>query len=140
MAANKTHATTDSVKAYIAGIEDATQRADSAVLIKLMEEVTKAKPKLWSNGVIGFGDVSYKSARSACAGDWFKLGFSPRKTALSVHLMCDLTPHAPLLEKLGKFKKGAGCLYVKRLSDVDVPTLRKLLVIGFKTPIPGQVD
>lgn len=138
--ANKTHATTDSVKDYIASIEDETQRADSAVLIKMMEEVTKAKPKVWSNGIIGFGDVSYKSERSACAGDWFKLGFAPRKGKLSITLMCDMKANAPLLEKLGKHQTGAGCLYIKQLSDVDIPTLKKLLVVGFNTRMPGQID
>ena len=139
MAANKTHATNESVKEYLASIEDETQRADSLVLLKMMEEITKVKPKLWSNGIIGFGEVSYKSERSACAGEWFKLGFAPRKGKLSIALMCDMKANAPLFEELGKHKTGAGCLYVNQLADVHIPTLKKLLVVGFKTRMPGQI-
>jgi len=122
----KTKQTTSSAADFIAGIEDEQKQADSRIILKLMEEATKEKPKMWGSSMIGFGKVRYTSLATGREVDWFKIGFSPRKANFSLHLL-DLTPHADSLLKLGKHKTGKGCLYINKLSDVDIKILEKII-------------
>jgi hypothetical protein len=122
----KTKPTSLSVEDFIDNIADEQKRKDSRVILKMMEKALKEKPKMWGNSMIGFGDVRYKSPATAREVDWFKIGFSPRKANLSLHLI-DLQRHADALTKLGKHKTGGGCLYINKLEDVDIKILEKII-------------
>ena len=87
----------------------------------------KEKPKMWGSSMIGFGNVRYKSPATGREVDWFKIGFSPRKANLSLHLGIDIKRHADALNKLGKHKTGVGCLYINKLEDVDIKVLEKMI-------------
>lgn len=132
MAELKTKPTKVSVSKFIADIADKQQREDSRVLVKLMEGIIKAKPKMWGPGIIGFGDLHYKLP-SGREGDWFISGFSPRKQALTLYLMAGFAHHKDLMSQLGKYKTGKGCLYINRLDDVDQKVLKKLISESAKT-------
>ena len=127
MAEIKTKKTSDSVPAFLAKIEDEEARKDSRALVRLMEEATGAKARMWGSSIVGFGDYRYKSPRTGREGDWFQVGFAPRKGTLSLYLMHGVQNHGDLLRKLGKHKTSKGCLYIKRLSDVDGAVLKRLI-------------
>ena len=127
----KTKPTSSSVVGFIDSIPDEQKRKDSYVILKLMEKAMKQKPKMWGSSMIGFGDVRYKSPTSGREVDWFKIGFSPRKANLSLHLI-DLQRHADALKKLGKHKTGMGCLYINKLADVDIKVLEKMIAASAK--------
>ncbi len=127
MAELKTKATEASVEDFLAGIEEEQVRTDSQKLLGLMAEMTGAKPKLWGTNIIGFGDYHYKYA-SGCEGDWFQMGFAPRKKHITLYIIEALENHQDLLSKLGKHTNGKSCLHLKRLSDADPDVLRELLM------------
>ncbi|MBL7702930.1 MAG: DUF1801 domain-containing protein [Ferruginibacter sp.] len=127
----KTKPTNLSVQDFINSIADEQKRKDSEVVLKLMERAMKQKPQMWGSSMIGFGEVRYKSPATGREVDWFKIGFSPRKANLSLHLM-DMQRHAEAFKKLGKFKTGAGCLYINKLEDVDVKVLEKIISASAK--------
>ena len=126
MAELKTKLTDASVIDFLNMIEDEEKRADSFEILKLMQQVTKQEPKMWGPNIIGFGNLhlKYESGREL---DWFITGFSPRKQNLTLYVMGSYNPHADLLKKLGKHKTGTGCLYIKKLKDVDVSVLKELI-------------
>jgi hypothetical protein len=126
MAEPKTKKTNQSVTAFLNAVADEQQRADAFQILEMMTDITGEKPKMWGPSMVGFGDFHYVYA-SGHEGDIFRTGFSPRKQALSLYLSCDLKPLAPLLKKLGKCKTGKGCLYIKKLADVDLDVLRHLI-------------
>ena len=128
----KTQVNDASVADFIAGIADVEKRKDSVVILKMMEKATKQKPKMWGNSMIGFGEVRYKSPATGREVDWFKIGFAPRKNNLSLHLVVDVKKHADTLNKLGKHKTGAGCLYINKLADVDLKVLEKMIQLAVK--------
>jgi hypothetical protein len=128
----KTKETTLSVDDFIHGIKDEQQRTDSYRVISIMQKLSKEKPVMWGSSLIGFGKKRYKSPSTGREVDWFKIGFSPRKANLSLHLVFDVNANAALLTKLGKHKTGAGCLYVKNLEDIDVKVLETLIRIALK--------
>ncbi|MCU0460377.1 MAG: DUF1801 domain-containing protein [Bacteroidales bacterium] len=103
------------------------RRKDSFELLKLMREFTGFEPKMWGPSIIGFGQYHYKSERSSQEGDWPLVGFSPRKAAISLYVFTGAPEHEHLLEGLGKFKKGAACIYVNKLSDINQEALKKLM-------------
>src|SRR5687767_12255820 len=123
----KTKQTEDSVNSFINALPDEQQRKDSQVILKMMEKATKEKPKMWGSSMIGFGEMRYKSERSGREVGWFKIGFSPRKANMSLHMGLNVQKHADELSKLGKHKTGVGCLYINRLDDVDVKVLEKMI-------------
>lgn len=114
------------VSGFLKGIQESQKRADARVLVKIMQEVTGLKPAMWSGGIVGFGRYHYKYA-SGREGDMPITGFSPRKQALTLYLMSGFDRHRDLLGKLGRYRTGVACLYIKRLEDVDLPTLKKLI-------------
>ena len=128
----KTKQNTASVDAFIDGIPDEQKRKDSRTILKLMETASKEKPKMWGSSMIGFGNVRYKSPATGREVDWFKIGFSPRKANLSLHLVGDLKRYADELKELGKHKTGVGCLYINKLDDVDLKTLEKIIMAAAK--------
>jgi len=123
----KTKPTSLSVKDFINNITDEQKRKDSLIILKLMEKAMKEKPKMWGSSMIGFGNVRYKSPATGREVDWFKIGFSPRKANLSLHLI-NLLQHADALNKLGKHKTGGGCLYINKLEDIDIKVLEKIII------------
>jgi hypothetical protein len=131
MAELKTKPTNESVKDFLNKISDEERRADCFAVAKIMEEITGEKPKMWGPSIVGFGTYHYKYA-SGREGDWPMTGFSPRKKDLTVYLMMGFAKHTELIEKLGKHSGAKSCLYIKRLSDIHVPTLKKLIKISLK--------
>ncbi len=126
MAENKTQQTDASVSGFIDGIEDPTKREDTRAIVAMMQEVSGEQPRMWGDNVVGFGDTHLKYA-SGREVDWFLVGFSPRKQTMTLYLSYDANKHADLLEKLGKHKTGVGCLYIKKLADVDRGVLKSLI-------------
>ena len=126
MAAVKTKATDLSVDAYIDAIVDEKRREDCRTLAKLMSRVTQHAPKMWGSGIVGFGAYHYKYA-SGHEGDACLTGFAARKGDISIYLMCGFEGLEALFAKLGKHKMGKACLYVRRLSDIELPVLEQLI-------------
>ncbi len=122
----KTKKTEASVKKFLEGVEDEQKRKDSQALVKMMEKASGFSPKMWGESIVGFGEYHYKYA-SGHEGDTCIIGFSPRKAALTLYVMLGLYQHGDMLSKLGKYKLGKGCLYIKRLSDVDLKVLEEFL-------------
>jgi hypothetical protein len=127
----KTKKNNTSVSAFINSIEDEQKRKDSKAIMKLMKAATGARPKMWGSSIVGYGEYSYKYA-SGREGDWMAIGFSPRKANLTLYIMDGFKEHQALLAKLGKFKTGKSCLYIKRLSDVDLKVLEKMVALSIK--------
>lgn len=127
MAELKTQKTNASVKKFIDSVDE-KKREDSKKFLKIFEDVTKEKAAMWGKSIIGFGKYHYKSKRSSQEGDWFYVGFSPRKAAFSIYLMSGFNGYEDLLKDLGTYKKSSGCcLYIKKLEDVNIPVLKKLI-------------
>lgn len=131
MAEQKTKPTKESVKDFLNRIPEAERREDCFAIAKMMEEITGEKPVMWGPSIVGFGSYTYKYA-SGHGGDWPITGFSPRKKDLTLYIMMGFERHPELMEKLGKHTHSKSCLYVRRLSDIHVPTLKKLIKIGIK--------
>lgn len=131
MAENKTKVTSKSVPDFLNSLEDPLKKEDCLTLTAMMEELSGSKPKMWGDSIIGFGDYHYKYA-SGREGDWFLVGFSPRKQSLSIYIMGYLEFYQEILAELGKHKHGKGCLYIKRLEDVDQDVLRDLISTSIK--------
>jgi len=127
----KTKENSASVDDFINNIPDEQKRMDCQVILKMMEKSTKDKPKMWGSSMIGFGNVRYKSPATGREVDWFKIGFSPRKANLSLHLI-NIQQHEDALTKLGKHKTGLGCLYINKLEDVDIKVLEKMIEVAAK--------
>jgi hypothetical protein len=126
MAQNKTQPTQQKVSEFIAGIEDTRKRSDCRELMKLMRKVTGNRAKMWGTSIVGFGKYHYRYA-SGREGDFFLTGFSPRKQALTIYIISGFEAHSELMEKLGRFKTGKSCLYVKSLDDINRSVLDQLV-------------
>ena len=131
MAENKTKPTAKSVPEFLEQIEDPKRKADCLTMAALMEKLSGSKPRMWGDSIVGFGDYRYKYA-SGREGDWFLVGFSPRKQNLTLYIMGYLEFYTDILEGLGKFKHGKGCLYIKKLEDIDMDVLETLIVTSIK--------
>jgi hypothetical protein len=129
MAENKTKATDASVEDYLAAIDDEARRKDCVALADLMAKATKQPARMWGASIVGFGSYHYKYA-SGREGDTCVVGFSSRKGEISVYGLNAGEGAADLLAKLGKHKAGKGCVYIKRLSDVDLKVLQKLVALA----------
>ena len=126
MAENKTKQNNQSVAKFISNVEDPQKREDSKAILALMKQVTKVEPKMWGDSMIGFGRFHYKSD-SGREGDWFITGFSPRKQNLTIYITPGFDKYESLMKQLGKHKTSKGCLYVKKLEDVDMKVLKQLI-------------
>ena len=131
MAETKTKPTSKSVEGFLNKISDEERRADCFQVAQIMEELTGEKPKMWGPSIVGFGSYHYKYA-SGREGDWPITGFSPRKKDLTLYLMMGFEKRGELMEKLGKHSHAKSCLYIKRLSDIHIPTLKKLIKVSVK--------
>ncbi|MGZ5432057.1 MAG: DUF1801 domain-containing protein [Thermoanaerobaculia bacterium] len=126
MAENKTQETDASVTDFIAGVENPTRREDARALLELMRRVTRTEPKMWGPSIVGFGKCHYKY-ESGREGDMPRIGFSPRKANLVLYLASKDDTLDDLLSRLGKHKTSVSCLYVNRLSDVDLKVLEAMV-------------
>ena len=123
---NKTQETDASVDEYLMQIENDEKRADCFRIREMMERIVGAPAKMWGTAIIGFGNYHYRY-ESGREGDFMITGFSPRKQALTVYIMAGFGRFDALMKKLGKYKTGKSCLYIKQLSDVDEKVLQKLI-------------
>jgi hypothetical protein len=126
MAELKTKKTAASVKDFLNRVPNERKRKDSFAVLKLMQEVTGAKPAMWGPSIVGFGQYHYKYA-SGREGDMPLAGFSPRKQALTLYITAGFDGYGELLGKLGKYKTGKACLYINKLEDVDLATLKEMV-------------
>ena len=123
---NKTQKTGARAEDFINSVENKTRREDGFTLLAMMKEITGEDPEMWGPSIIGFGDYHYKY-ESGREGDFFLTGFSPRKSSLSLYIMAGFEEYDALLASLGKYRKGAACLYINKLADVDMTVLRRLI-------------
>lgn len=132
MAEIKTKPTDADVPAFLEAATPARRREDGLALAAIFTEVTGADPVMWGPSMVGYGSYRYVSPSDPRRqGDWPKTAFSPRKSALSLYGLKDLPEGAALLPELGTYTEGAGCVYVKRLDDIDLDVLRKLIAIAW---------
>lgn len=131
MAENKTQATAASVEDFLAAVDHPVRRADGLRLLAMMSEITGEQPTMWGPSIVGFGRYHYKY-ETGREGDAAAVGFSPRKASLSLYGITYSPEAGELLERLGKHKIGAGCLYVNKLADVDEAVLRELIRTGYR--------
>ena len=131
MAELKTKKTNQSVDEFINTIADEQKRKDCLAISKLMEQVTKEKPKMWGPAIIGFCDVhlKYESGREL---DWFHIGFSPRKSNITLYIGGEMHQQSGLLKQLGKHKLGGSCLYITKLADVNTDVLKQMIEQSYK--------
>jgi hypothetical protein len=127
MTENKTKVTQASVEKYLVAIEDDARRRDCEALARLMTKATKMPAKMWGESIVGFGSYHYKY-ESGREGDSCLAGFSSRKGDISVYGMAGFSAQQELLSRLGKHKMGKSCLYIRKLSDVDLKVLEQLIV------------
>jgi len=130
MSQNKTRPTATSVTSFLEGVEDEIQRQDSYTLLGIMKKITAEEPVMWGPSIIGFGSYHYKYD-SGREGDMMLTGFSPRKQNLSVYIMAGFAKYEELLKELGKHKTGKSCLYIKRLSEINMDVLTELIEVSY---------
>ncbi|WP_018127064.1 DUF1801 domain-containing protein [Balneola vulgaris] len=131
MAENKTRPTDLKVSDYLAAIENDQRREDCTVIHDMMKEVTQKSPKMWGHAIVGFGTYHYKY-ESGREGDMLMTGFSNRVNAITLYVMTGFPRHQDLMDKLGKYKTGKSCLYIKKLADVDINVLRELIEASYE--------
>ena len=132
----KTKQNAASVDDFINSIRDEQKRKDSLVILEMMKKASGEEPRMWGSSIIGFGIKRYKSPSSGREVDWFLIGFSPRKTNLSLNMVLKMQDHAAALKKLGKHKTGLGCLYINKLADVDLKVLKGMIEAALKKNKP----
>jgi hypothetical protein len=127
----KTKKNEASVEDFLNTVEDEQKRADAFAVSEIMRKATKAEPKMWGASIVGFGSRKYKYSDGR-EMDWMMIGFSPRKTNLTLYIAIGTLEQQELLGKLGKHTTGKGCLYIKRLSDIDQKVLKELITVSVK--------
>jgi hypothetical protein len=127
MSTIKTLVNNASVNDFINTVNDETKKSDAFILLDIYKKATEQVPRMWGTSIIGFGAYHYKSKRSTQEGDWPLVAFSPRKQSLTLYIMSELNDYSSLLSKLGKHKTSKGCLYINKLSDVNVAILEQLI-------------
>ena len=141
MAEPKTVPTDTNVDDFLNAATPARRREDGLRLAEIFHEVTGADPILWGPSIVGYGSYHYVSpANSRTQGEWMKTGFSPRKAQLSLYGLKDLPEGASLLPSLGRYTEGAGCVYVKKLDDIDLDVLRRLIAIAWSRSGDAQAE
>lgn len=123
----KTKLNDGDVFAFLNSVENEQRRKDSFIVLEMMKEISGKEPKMWGDSIVGFDTFHYVYA-SGREGDWMKIGFSPRKQALTLYLNYGYENKTDLLDKLGKHKTGKACLYIKKMEDVDPDVLRELII------------
>src|SRR3954468_11648278 len=125
----KTKRSEASVESFLKTLSDSQQQTDSRTILSMMQKISGVPPKMWGPAIIGFGNMTlkYDSGREL---EWMKIGFSPRKANLTLYGV--LSGNEKLSEKLGKFTTGKGCLYIKKLTDIDQKVLEKMIAASLK--------
>lgn len=131
MAELKTKRNAQSVADFLGRVPDEKMRHDCRSVLKIMQEATGAVPEMWGGSIVGFGNYHYKYT-SGREGDWFLTGFSPRKQNLTLYIMGGFGKYDELMRQLGKYKTGKSCLYVKKLDDINLDVLKKLVAQSVK--------
>lgn len=126
MAERKIQPTEFSVEKYLNTIADEAKHRDALSMLDIMRQITSTEPKMWGSSIVGFGNRHYRYA-SGREGDWFLVGFSPHKEYLTLYLSYEDIQNNDLRQKLGKHKIGKGCLYIKKLADVDLDILKEII-------------
>jgi Domain of unknown function (DU1801) len=132
LAVLKTQQNTGDVNAFLSASTDEQKRNDSLELLKLFKSITKQDAKMWGSSIVGFGKYIYTSPATGRSGEWFMTGFSPRKQNLTIYLMTGFSQYNDMMKKLGKYKTGGSCLYINKLSDVDMKVLKELVTSSWK--------
>ena len=138
MAGLVTKETSRDVNAFIDSIDNDQKKADSKILLRMMEELSQQQAKIWGNEqvpdfLIGFGNYQYQRRGGKEVFEWFKLGFAPRKAKITVYLSLDISLEEQLLAELGKCKWGKGCLYINKLEDINLEVLKQLIGKSIKS-------
>lgn len=128
----KTKPTSASVEEFINNVNDEQKIKDSFVILEMMKKASGEEPTMWGGSIIGFGNKRYKSPVTGREVDWLQIGFSPRKANLSLYLNIAFKDYAKVFDKLGKHKTGAGCLYIKKLEDINMDILKELIEVSVK--------
>jgi hypothetical protein len=128
---NKTHATSEDAEEFINKLPDPLRRNECTVLLNMMKNITGEEPRIWSGGLVGFGNYRYKY-NSGREGEWFITGFASRKQNLTIYVMPGFGNYKVLLDKLGKFRTSVSCLYVKTLDDINMNALQELIELAVK--------
>ena len=132
MAELKTKPNDQSVEDFIDSVEPEWKRDDAREVLQLLKKITGEEPVMWGDSIVGFGNYHYKY-KTGREGDWFLAGFSPRKTSMTIYMMGGFDGQEELLEKLGKHKKSVGCLYVKKMADIDTKVLEQMTKLSIAT-------
>ena len=128
MAGLATKETNKSVKDFINSVSPASKQEDAKVLTEMIEKISGYEPKIWGdNFIIGFGKYKYKRKGGKEEFEWFKVGFAPRKTKITIYLTFDINEEIDLVKQLGKCKWGKGCLYINKLADINIDILKQLI-------------
>jgi len=139
MAELKTQPTKQNPSEYLQSITPESKQADAKIIYELCKKVTKQKPILWGDAIIGFGEYSYRRKNESVDRKWMKTGFSARKAYLVLYILSGLEDEQDLLDKLGKYKTGSSCLYIKKVSDINLAVLEQLITKGYqKKSFSGQ--
>ena len=128
----KTKQTSESVEDFINSVKEEQKRKDGFVLLEMMKKASEEDAKMWGGSIIGFGHKRYKSPTSGREVDWFLIGFSPRKANLTLYLMINHKEHEDAIKKLGKHKTDGGCIYINKLEDIDLKTLKGMMNASLK--------
>lgn len=139
MAELKTKRNKGDVEAFLNGISEERKRQDSFTILELMKQVTGEEPEMWGDSIVGFGSYHYKY-KSGREGDWFVTGFSPRAQNLTLYIMAGFDEYNHLLDRLGKYKTGKSCLYIKKMEDVDRDVLKDLVKKSVQHMKASHVD
>lgn len=131
MAELKTKVNNASVDKFIKSVPNKQTQEDCRKIIEIMEKATKSEPKMWGTSIVGFGTYHYKYA-SGHEGDSMLIGFSPRKQNLTLYIMSGFDEYDALMNRLGKYTRGKGCLYIKKLEDIDAKVLKELITKSVK--------
>lgn len=131
MSGNKTVPSTSSVTEFLDAVEDPQKKADAYVLLELMKKITGKRPVMWGPSIVGFGSYHYKYD-SGREGDMLLAGFSPRKQNLTLYIMAGFDRYENLMKRLGKHSTGKSCLYIKRLSDIDIDVLSEIISASYE--------
>ena len=134
----KTKPTLMEPKAFIDGLSDEKKRNDADALLTIMSDITQQQPTMWGDSLIGFGQYKYQYA-SGRKGEWFRVGFSPRKQNITLYIMNGFSQYQHLLERLGKHKTGKSCLYINKLSDIDVDVLKQMIALSFQARFDSEI-
>jgi len=139
MAELKTKLNDKSVRDFLNTIENEQKRLDSFELLHIMEEISGQEAKMWGESIVGFGNYRYIYS-SGKEMDWFSIGFSPRKQNLTIYLIEGFNKYEVLFKQLGKYKTSVACLYINKLSDVDLTVLKKIISAAFKDSLTSKKE